>query len=95
MESCGLYALSRVKFLDADKLNDILVRNMHQKVFGEGVTKFKGLIYVLTWREHQVYVYSEKLELQKVIRWDKQGWGLTHNETHMFVTDGTSNIYIV
>lgn len=28
-------------------------------------------------------------------KWLKDGWGLTNNETHMFVTDGGANLYFV
>lgn len=68
---------------------------MHASVFGEGSTRFGNSIYVLTWREKKVYVYNEELELQRTLAWEKDGWGLTHNDTHMFISDGGSSIYVV
>lgn len=28
-------------------------------------------------------------------KWAKDGWGLTNNDTQMFVTDGGATLYIV
>lgn len=34
-------------------------------------------------------------QLVQQLKWDKEGWGLTTNGTHMFTTDGSAYIYLV
>jgi glutamine cyclotransferase len=49
----------------------------------------------LTWREKKVLVFDKDLKKIEELEWKKQGWGLTHNDTHMFISDGSSTIYVV
>ncbi len=34
-------------------------------------------------------------QLVQQLKWDKEGWGLTTNGTHMFTTDGSAYVYLV
>lgn len=64
--------------------------------FGEGVTVFKGKLYQLTWEEHKVFVY-DATSLKKIneFNWPYEGWGLTHNDSSLIVSTGSSNLYYV
>lgn len=64
--------------------------------FGEGVTVFKGKLYQLTWEEHKVFVY-DATSLKKIneFNWPYEGWGLTHNDSSLIVSTGSSNLYFV
>ena len=65
-------------------------------LFLEGAVEFKGSIYLLTWREQVVLkINPTTLELEGQLIWERQGWGLTHNTTHMFISDGSHIIYLV
>jgi glutamine cyclotransferase len=51
---------------------------------------------MLTWRESIVYKLDPTtFDLVDQLKWNKQGWGLTQNGTHMFTTDGSDTIYVV
>jgi glutamine cyclotransferase len=64
--------------------------------FGEGITVFDGKIYQLTWEEHQVFVYdATTFKKINTINWPYEGWGLTHNDTSLIVSTGSSNLYFV
>ncbi len=64
--------------------------------FGEGITVFDGKIYQLTWEEHAVFVYdATTFKKIKTINWPYEGWGLTHNDTALIVSTGSSNLYFV
>ena len=64
--------------------------------FGEGITVFNGKIYQLTWEEHQVFVYDAiTLKLINTLNWPYEGWGLTHNDSSLIVSTGSSNLYFV
>lgn len=64
--------------------------------FGEGITIFNGKIYQLTWEEHKVFVY-DAVTLKKLneLNWPYEGWGLTHNDSSLIVSTGSSNLYFV
>jgi glutamine cyclotransferase len=69
---------------------------LEQPFFGEGITVFDGKIYQLTWEEHTVFVYDAKtFKKIKTINWPYEGWGLTHNDTALIVSTGSSNLYFV
>ena len=64
--------------------------------FGEGITVFDGKIFQLTWEEHVVFVYdATTFKKIKTLNWPYEGWGLTHNDTALIVSTGSSNLYFV
>jgi glutamine cyclotransferase len=66
-------------------------------LFGEGITIFKDKIYQLTWQDHKVFVYDVH-DISKPIKtldWKYDGWGITHDSTNLYISDGSSNIYVV
>jgi glutamine cyclotransferase len=67
------------------------------KIFGEGITIMNNKIYQLTWQSNIVYVYDIN-NIEKPIQtfnWPYEGWGITHDNNQLYVSDGTANIYIV
>lgn len=66
--------------------------------FGEGITVFNGKIYQLTWKNKVGFIYNaETLVLEKTFTYfaDIQGWGLTHNNEHLIMSDGSNTIYFL
>ena len=61
--------------------------------FGEGITVFKGRIYQLTWRNQKGFIY-DAITFKKIREFDYQGdgWGLTHDSSHLIMSDGSSNL---
>ena len=64
--------------------------------FGEGSTIFDDKIIQLTWKQQQGYIY----DLNSLAQIDAfqypdaiEGWGLTHNNEHLIVSNGSSNIF--
>ena len=37
----------------------------------------------------------ETMEEVKTLKWERDGWGITNNGTHLFVSDGSDKIYLV
>ncbi len=65
-------------------------------LFGEGITILNDTLYQLTWEDHMVLVYSVKdLKLIKRLYWNREGWGITHDSTHLIISDGTDKLYFV
>jgi glutamine cyclotransferase len=95
-ESTGLKGKSRL-FIMNDQLQPIGKQvTLDAKYFGEGITIFKDKIYQLTWEEHKVFVY-DAITLKKIqdFNWPYEGWGITHNDSTLIISTGSSNLYFV
>ncbi|MFT3933469.1 MAG: glutaminyl-peptide cyclotransferase [Chitinophagaceae bacterium] len=64
--------------------------------FGEGITFLNGKIYQLTWQNHKGYIYDAKTfkQLQE-FSYPGEGWALTHDSTHLIMSDGSSNLQFI
>ena len=67
-----------------------------EQYFGEGITVLNGKIYQLTYKEHVGFVY-DAASYNKIgeFKYNTQGWGLTHNGTHLIMSDGTHKLYFL
>jgi glutamine cyclotransferase len=65
-------------------------------VFGEGLTIFHGKIYQLTWLSKIGYVYDVK-SLRKIgkFHYESEGWGLTHDDASLILSDGTNKLQFI
>lgn len=66
--------------------------------FGEGITIFNDKIYQLTWKNKVGFIYNAATLVQeKTFDYfsDIEGWGLTHNDKHLIMSDGTNKIYFL
>jgi glutaminyl-peptide cyclotransferase len=93
VESIGLYGVSALirRQIASGKL---LARHaLPRTVFGEGATCFGGRIYQLTWREHAAVVYDDALNVIEVLHYDGEGWGLTHDDRQLIMSDGSATIF--
>jgi glutamine cyclotransferase len=96
IEGTGLRGESILYQMD-DQLQPIGKKiKLDPSYFGEGITVFDGKIYQLTWEEHAVFVYdATTFKKIKTLNWPYEGWGLTHNDTALIVSTGSSNLYFV
>lgn len=64
--------------------------------FGEGIAVFGNNIYQITWRNHVGFIY-EKDNFQKIAEFNfsTEGWGLTSDDKHIFMSDGTNRIFVL
>jgi glutaminyl-peptide cyclotransferase len=64
--------------------------------FAEGITIFNDKIYQLTWQERTGFVYDlADFKLLREVRYSGEGWGLTHDGTHLIMSDGTHVIRFI
>ena len=66
-------------------------------VFGEGITIFKNKIYQLTWQSNKIFVYNldDIMHPISTLKWNREGWGATHDDKNIIISDGTSHLYFV
>ncbi len=64
--------------------------------YGEGIVTWKQRLIQLTWRRHEGFIY-DLATLKPLARFSYpgQGWALTRNATHLFMSDGTPDIRVL
>jgi len=64
--------------------------------FGEGITILNDKIYQLTWKNKKGFVYDVNTfqKLNEFV-YDHEGWGITHDNTNLLVSDGTHHIHFI
>lgn len=61
--------------------------------FAEGIALFHDRIYQLTWREQTLLIWDRQtLELKQKLTYSGEGWGLTHDNTHLIRSDGSHRL---
>jgi glutaminyl-peptide cyclotransferase len=61
--------------------------------YGEGVTIFGDAIYQLTWQSHIGFVYDkDSFAFRRAWSYPTEGWGLTHDDTRLIMSDGTATL---
>lgn len=85
----GQSKLMKVNLLTGDIIQSV---SLPSQYFGEGVTVLNDRIYQLTWTSGQCFQYSTDLVLKKTFVYHTQGWGLTHKDTTLIVSDGSNRL---
>lgn len=91
-EGTGREGRSHLQRIDLNTGAVEIVASLPTDEFGEGITHYKGNIYQLTWENHKAYLYDSKGTLIKSIPYRGEGWGITTDGEHLYMSDGTSTI---
>lgn len=95
IESTGVYGQSTVRAV-APSTGVVRTRAfLPPEVFGEGSTVWKDAIYVLTWQEHTCFVYGLDFLRRGTFTFDGEGWGLTHDDAGLIMSDGSSTLRFI
>ncbi|HZP00084.1 MAG TPA: glutaminyl-peptide cyclotransferase [Terriglobia bacterium] len=90
-ESDGLTGRSSLRMLDLATGNVLQKHDLPGDVFGEGLTDWGSTLIQLTWTSHKAFVYDRfSFSLQRTMPYEGEGWGLTHDDTQLILSDGTS-----
>ncbi len=95
-ESTGLNNKSTIRKVNL--LNGEIIQSLtvNQDVFGEGITIFQDKIIQLTWQAHKGFVYDKNtFKLLHEFSYASEGWGLTHNDKRLIMSDGTNILYFL
>lgn len=62
--------------------------------FGEGITVLNDKLYQLTWKSKRGFVYDART-FKKIgeFSYDFEGWGITHDNQHLIISDGTDKLH--
>ena len=97
-ESTGDYENSSLRITDV-KTGAVLQKHPmgSAEVFGEGITILNNQIFQLTWQSNKVFVYDVNNinKPLKTFSWPYDGWGITHRDSMLLISDGSASIYHV
>jgi glutamine cyclotransferase len=69
---------------------------LDNKYFGEGITILNNKIYQLTWENKTGFIYDlNSFEKLSEFSYNTQGWGLTHDNSSLIMSDGSSKLYLL
>lgn len=95
-EGTGLYGKSSLRRVDLKTGNVLQVHELPYDCFGEGITIFRDTIIQLTWQSNTGFVYDKSsFELLRDFTYETEGWGITHDEKRLIMSDGTSTLYFL
>jgi glutaminyl-peptide cyclotransferase len=95
-ESTGHQGKSTLRKVELETGKVLQKHNVPSDYFAEGLTILDNRVYQLTWQSALGFVYNlEDFKLLKEFRYNGEGWGLTHDDKHLFMSDGTHVIRIV
>lgn len=92
-EGTGLIGRSTLRRVDLKTGNVLQSRDLPSNVFGEGIAILNSRIFQLTWQSQIGYVYDrDSFELLGEFGYQTEGWGITHDGTHLIMSDGTATL---
>jgi glutaminyl-peptide cyclotransferase len=92
-ESTGIAGQSTLRKTAMETGEVVQKVSLPPQYFGEGLTIFHGKIYQLTWLSKKGFVYGLRSFRQiGEFPYDTEGWGLTHDDTSLIMSDGTNKI---
>lgn len=95
-ESTGLNGKSSLRKVDFKSGEVLAEQKLDQVYFGEGITLIDNKIIQLTWRANMGFVYQQDdLKMIHTFPYEnsKQGWGLCHDDTVLYKSDGTYQLW--
>lgn len=92
-EGTGQYGSSSLRRVDLATGNVLQSVSLNRDLFGEGITVWNDEIIQLTWKKRRAFVFDrETFAHRKTFRYAGEGWGLTHDGTHMIMSDGSPRL---
>lgn len=91
--STGGYGSSYVTKIRADTGERVVTERLASRYFGEGITVFNGLLYQVTWRSGVGFIRDpQTLHIIDRFQLPGEAWGITHDGTHLIVSDGSPKL---
>ena len=95
-ESTGLHGESSLRKVDLETGEVLQISELDDRYFGEGMTLWEDRLIQLTWVSKTGFVYDrETFEQIDTFTYPTQGWGLTHNNKELILSDGSDTLYFL
>ncbi len=97
-ESTGQYNESSLRKVELTTGKVLQKISLEKDIFAEGMTIKDNKIYQLTWKAGEGYIYDvADFKFLNSFPYNRsiEGWGLSHNKTHLIKTDGTEKMWFL
>ena len=95
-ESTGLHGSSSLRKVELETGRVLKKIDVPQQYFAEGMTVFHSHVYQLTWQTQKGFIYDpETFQQQGEFAYTGEGWGLTHDDQFLIMSDGTNRIRFI
>jgi glutaminyl-peptide cyclotransferase len=95
-EGTGLNQRSSLRKVKVETGEVVQNKALPDQYFGEGITDWKGSLLQLTWQSEIGFVYDLKsFEQTKTFSYKGEGWGLTHDDTRLILSDGSAQLRFI
>ena len=95
-EGTGLNGRSSIRKVKLETGEVLQKRDVPAQYFGEGITIWKSDLIELTWQSGVAFVYDKNtFQERRTLTYPGEGWGLTHDGTHLIMSDGSDRLRIL
>ena len=95
-ESTGRNGQSSLRRVDLETGKVLQKKEIAAEFFGEGITEIGGEILCLTWTTRVGFVFDPKtFDEKRRFSFGGEGWGLTNDGRHVYMSDGTPYIRVL
>lgn len=95
-ESTGKYNESTLRKVDLKTGEILKLHKLNENYFGEGITLYHNKIFQLTWKSKVGFIYDkDSFNLINKFYYNTEGWGITHDDEHLIMSDGTDEIFFL
>jgi glutamine cyclotransferase len=89
-ESTGLYGYSDVRRVELATGQPLQIRPLSSSYFGEGLALWQDRLIQLTWKENTALIWGvHNLTPLGSFSYSGEGWGLTHDDRVLIMSDGS------
>jgi glutamine cyclotransferase len=93
-EGTGLNGRSSIRRVELEAGKVLQEHDLPWKYFGEGITLWGNELIQLTWTSRTAFAYDRRsFRLLSTASYPTPGWGLTHDDTNLIVSDGSATLY--
>lgn len=95
-EGTGLRGNSTLRKVDPETGEVLAGVRLPDEFFGEGVAVLDDKVYQLTWQANTGFIFDKAdFQLLDQFSYPTEGWGLTHDDARLIMSDGTSTLYFL
>jgi glutamine cyclotransferase len=95
-EGTGLHGASSLRKVRLETGRVVEQRSLDRQYFGEGITEWGGSLLQLTWNSQVGFIYDRAgLKARGTFRYPGEGWGLTHDQDRLIMSDGTAALRLL
>ena len=95
-ESTGEKGASSVRKVQLETGKVLQQHDVPAQYFGEGIIDWKDQLIQLTWQSETGFVYGlDDFKLRHTFSYPGEGWALTRDSTHIYMSDGSSVLRIL